>query len=297
MTYSFYLMEKNAYLDDCLSIVCSASDQTRVANGLTGENIVIFVKFGKKPTVTNRNIDFFNLISNRHFDNKKPILLRVASECLFGIYGDSHCDCEDQRVLSLDAINENGQGIYIHLPQEGLGRGLKYKASELSLQVTGHDASGKYVGEKAAKDAGKYLLGHNEVDIRKYDFLHRIFTDLGLNKFEYVFISDNFRKTSFFTDDLKIKISGHLSVKRKITKHNASWYLEKLYQKSYKLEDNDLLKVIQIVTSDQDLPLRLITLLLNIKKDLETRDFNCNRELLIKLTQAINIAEMVQQQA
>lgn len=28
------------------------------------------------------------------------ILLRIQSECMLGIYSDSHCDCEEQRIFS-----------------------------------------------------------------------------------------------------------------------------------------------------------------------------------------------------
>ena len=47
----------------------------------------------------------------------KKIVLRIQSECFLGMYGDSHCDCESQRIDAIKLISQEG-GIFVHLPQE-----------------------------------------------------------------------------------------------------------------------------------------------------------------------------------
>ena len=48
--------------------------------------------------------------------------MNVCWECLLGMYGDLHCDCESQRLESIAKIKDEG-GIFIHLPQEAQGWG------------------------------------------------------------------------------------------------------------------------------------------------------------------------------
>ena len=42
-------------------------------------------------------------IIKKMFKDKK-IILRIQSECFLGMYGDSHCDCESQRINSIKII-------------------------------------------------------------------------------------------------------------------------------------------------------------------------------------------------
>ena len=84
--------------------------------------------------------------------------LRFGSECMFGMFGDSHCNCEDERKKALQFIGENG-GIYVHMPQEAQGNGLFYKAEELQLQVHGRLQSGRYIGMKTQAEAARILRG------------------------------------------------------------------------------------------------------------------------------------------
>lgn len=72
----------------------------------------------------------------------------------------SICHKASQDEISHFCIVQHGDGIFIHLPQEGQGWGLHYKLAELELQVSGRDQEGKYVGEKSRDEAQKILTGN-----------------------------------------------------------------------------------------------------------------------------------------
>ena len=82
--------------------------------------------------------------------------LREGCECLLGVFGDSHCNCENERENALSMIGEK-LGVYIHTPQEAQGQGLFYKAQELHLQVNGIMPDGTYVGPKTQSEAAELL--------------------------------------------------------------------------------------------------------------------------------------------
>ena len=103
-----------------------------------------------KNLIDSKNIDYYKEIS-KLFSNKN-VFLRIQCECLLGMYGDSHCDCEEQRMQSIKLISEN-DGIYVHLPQEAQGWGLFYKLKELELQVSGITENGKFIGKKSRDEA------------------------------------------------------------------------------------------------------------------------------------------------
>lgn len=284
MAYSFYFMQENTFLGDSLAIVYKLSARDRLLNNLTGDNIVIFIKFGKKLNINKKNISFKDLISNNNFKSTKPILLRLSSECLLGMFGDSHCDCEMQRVSSLNAINTNGQGVYIQLPQEAQGRGLFYKAQELSLQVTGHNSQGEYIGEKSILEACKYLIGNENVDIRDFKFLHKIFKELNLDKLDYVLITDSIRKVKSLSQELKVNIIGNIQIRKSISINNVAGYLEKIYSSDYTLEDKDIVEIINLIANSKTIPNRALIMISKIEELLNTNDrTNINKELLTLL--------------
>jgi GTP cyclohydrolase II len=280
-------MQDNKFLGDCLAVVCNLSEQEQIDNNLTSSDVLIYIKFGKKLKIKGKDIDFKHLIDRSYFKQSKPILLRIGCECALGVFGDSHCDCEYQRIASLSYINDNGQGIYIHIPQEAQGRGVFYKAKELCLQVSGHDPEGRYVGEKSLYDAANYLLGHEQVDIRKYGFLNNIFTDLHLNSIEYVLITDSIKKADTVKDITNVKVIGHFKFDKEMTKHNISAYLDKIYSNDHKLDDKDIVKLIEFINVVEDLPERAKMMLVKLDQGLKNgRDFHVNTKLLRLLSVA-----------
>lgn len=139
MDAALYHMQRNHYLGDCLCIVCQPTEAHQLHDALQNRFLVIFLVTRALARDIRTLADLRTL---EIFDRDDPILLRIASECLLGTFGDSHCDCESQRLAALRAIQSAGQGVYIHLPQEAQGRGLLYKARELELQVSGRDPNG-----------------------------------------------------------------------------------------------------------------------------------------------------------
>ena len=53
----------------------------------------------------------------------EEVLCRVHSSCIFGHYFNSaECDCQEQMDISMQLIQQAGQGIIILLDQEGKGK-------------------------------------------------------------------------------------------------------------------------------------------------------------------------------
>ena len=171
--YSFYYQKNNKIFDSNILTICYSIDSDEMERySLTSNNILLLIKSNKiDELMSNNKIDFFDVISNA-FDG--DIFFRIQSECLLGVYGDSHCDCEIQKKEFLDLLKTR-DGIFVHLPQEAQGWGLFYKCKELELQVNGRDQNGKTLGKFNRDEAQKYLL-HNEgfFDKRSYEIVFKI---------------------------------------------------------------------------------------------------------------------------
>lgn len=245
---SFYLQNNNSLFNDDVLVVCYKADENEIKEyGLTSPNVVLFIKNDKISEIKKcSDCDYYDEL--KKIFKEKKIILRIQSECFLGIYGDSHCDCESQRINSINIISQNN-GIFIHLPQEAQGWGLHYKLKELELQVSGRMQNGEYIGKKDRDSAQKLLLNvHDFCDNRSYAIVAKILNELKLNNHDFLLITDSDKKVNCLNNvGIKcIKYSDDISTK--INVDNISEYLIKIYNFTHNYEDEIISAIIKIIS-------------------------------------------------
>lgn len=244
---SFYFQHNNTLFGKNVITLCYKADKDEIKEyGLTGENVLIFLYHNRINDIPQKNdIDYHKVIKEIFKD--KEIFLRIQSECLLGMYGDSHCDCEEQRLNAINIIKQNG-GIFVHLPQEGQGWGLHYKLKELELQVSGHNENGKYVGTQNRDDAQKMLIGNqNFDDCRSYGIIKKIFNILGLTKKQFILISESSKKYKSLLE-IGIKVIPYSDYeKSNVNQNNLSEYLIKILNNTHSYDEKIIDKIAQLI--------------------------------------------------
>jgi len=286
--FSFYLEKNNQMFNNDVLVVCYKADDKEIKKyNLTTDTIVVFVVNNKiKQEECKGNLNYIELITKAF--EKEKVLLRIQCECLLGMYGDSHCDCEKQRLEAINILSKNN-GIYIHLPQEAQGWGLHYKLKELELQLSGRMQDGKYIGIKNRDEAQKIILGHDEFkDNRSYEIVYNILEQLGLKENEFVLLSDSKKKITEM-QNLGLNIVSYNQYKAKaINSDNLSEYLIKILNSTHKFSEDVIDEIVDKIVKREYNERTLATLVNIVNKIKNDKNYNLDEISKGKFISAYN---------
>ncbi len=200
---------QNKHIGDCIQVVYEVSEEEKKQNGLTDNCIVLFVKSPINPIGTNTASE--TLFSEVHF-TRNEIFLRISSACLHGSLGDTECQCYPDTVDALVQIAESECGIFVYMPQDALGRGLRDKVRDHRL-IYGVDDNGRNI-EPVSQEQSFDILYPNGYDIRAYHCLNKVFNDLGLSSLSFTYIGENPQKLGMIRDHTKLNINRVVPLER-----------------------------------------------------------------------------------
>jgi 3,4-dihydroxy 2-butanone 4-phosphate synthase/GTP cyclohydrolase II len=155
-----------------------------------------------------------------------PVLVRVHSECLTGdVFGSLRCDCGAQIDKAMEAIAQEGKGVFIYMRQEGRGIGLHNKIRAYALQDKGLDTV-----------EANIRLGFPP-DLRYYGIGAQILADLGVKKMRL--LTNNPRKVVGL-EGYGLEIVDRLPIVVPSNKENAQYLETKRVKLGHLLEDEEL---------------------------------------------------------
>lgn len=130
------------------------------------------------------------------FNDGKPVLARIHSECLTGdALFSQRCDCGPQLEMAMQKIAQEGRGALLYLRQEGRGIGLLNKVHAYRLQDEGADTV-----------EANQQLGF-AADLRSYSLCEPMLKHLGISAVRLM--TNNPRKISAMVG-MKVKVEEHI---------------------------------------------------------------------------------------
>ncbi len=140
---------------------------------------------------------------------KKPVLVRVHSECLTGdVFGSRRCDCGPQLHAAMERIDKEGSGVILYMRQEGRGIGLPAKLHAYRLQEQGLDTV-----------EANLKLGF-PMDLRDYGVGAQMLSELGVNQIRL--LTNNPKKVVGLQGH-GLKIVEQLPIRVSPNPHNARY--------------------------------------------------------------------------
>lgn len=150
------------------------------------------------------------------------VLSRVHSECLTSeVFGSLKCDCRDQLDAALEAMHEDGNGVFLYLRQEGRGIGLGNKIKAYALQAQGADTI-----------EANHELGF-ETDLRTYDIAAGMLHDLGVESVRLM--TNNPDKIQGLIDS-GIDVTERVPIQLEANRHSAGYFETKRASLGHLLE-------------------------------------------------------------
>jgi len=185
---------------------------------------------------------------------QEPVLVRMHSECLTGdAFGSLRCDCRPQLEAALSQIEQEGEGVVVYLRQEGRGIGLINKLKAYSLQDGGLDTV--EANEKLGFGA----------DLRNYGVGAQILGDLGIHRLRL--LTNNPRKIAGL-GGYGLEVVSRIPLIINPGDHNANYLATKRDKLGHLFNENS-------------------------SNDVVTLAWDCGEDLIAKLPDLLNRAEML----
>ncbi|MCH7590052.1 bifunctional 3,4-dihydroxy-2-butanone-4-phosphate synthase/GTP cyclohydrolase II [PVC group bacterium] len=141
---------------------------------------------------------------------KKPILVRVHSQCLTGdTFSSLRCECGEQLESAMRMIAKCGKGVLLYLRQEGRGIGLLNKIKAYALQDR----------KKLDTVQANHRLGFG-ADLREYGIGAQILVDLGVRQMSL--LTNNPRKIVSL-EGYGLKVVERVPIEMKASSNNIKY--------------------------------------------------------------------------